>query len=106
MFDCFFWWKNDLTTSEDNQVDAVTSSYGLSQLICEPTHILLNSPWCIDLIFINQNKLIMDSRVHAPLHPNCHHQIAYVKLNLYERLVWKYKKKLTHSSNIQLGQTT
>ena len=92
MFDCFFWWKNDLTTSEGNQVDAVTSSYGLSQLICEPTHILLNSSSCIDLIFINQNKLIMDSRVHASLHPNCHHQIAYVKLNLYERLVWKYKK--------------
>ena len=27
------WWKNDLTTSEGNQVDAITSSYGLSQLI-------------------------------------------------------------------------
>ena len=33
------WWKNDLTTSEGNQVYAITSSYGLSQLICEPTHI-------------------------------------------------------------------
>ena len=32
------WWKNDLTTSEGNQVDAITSSYGLSQLICEPTY--------------------------------------------------------------------
>ena len=87
-------WKNDLTTSEGNQVDAITSSYGFSQLIGEPTHILPNWSSCIDLIFINQNNLIMDSVVHASLHPNCHHQIVYAKLNskieyppLYERLV-------------------
>ena len=91
----FSWWKNDLTTIEGNQVDAITSSYGLSQLICEPTHILQNSSSCIDLIFINQNNFIMDSGVHASLHPNCHHQIVYAKLNLkiehpplYERFVW------------------
>ena len=92
-------WKNDLTTSEGNQVDAITSSYDLSQLICEPTHILPNWSSCIDLIFINQNNLIMDSVVHASLHPNCHHQIVYAKLNskieyplLYERLVLNYLK--------------
>ena len=92
-------WKNDLTTSEGNQVDAITSSYDLSQLICEPTHILPNWSSCIDLIFINQNNLIMDSVIHASLHPNCHHQIVYAKLNskieyppLYERLVLNYLK--------------
>ena len=92
-------WKNDLTTSEGNQVDAITSSYDLSQLICEPTHILPNWSSCIDLIFINQNNLIMDSVVHASLHPNCHHQIVYAKLNskieyppLYERLILNYLK--------------
>ena len=76
------WWKNDLTTSEGKQVNAITSSYGLSQLICEPTHILSNSLPCTDLIFINQNNFVMDSGVHASLHPNCHHQIVYAKLNL------------------------
>ena len=88
------WWKNDLTVSEGNQVDAVTLSYGLSQLICEPTHILLNSSSSTDLIFINQNNFIMDSGVHASLHPNCHYQIVYSKLKLkidypplYERFV-------------------
>ena len=35
-------WKNDLTRNEGTQVDAITSSYGLSQLIHEPTHILPN----------------------------------------------------------------
>ena len=50
----------------------------------------------------------MDSGVHASLHPNCHHQIVYAKLNLkieypplYERLVWDYKK-----TNIQLLNRT
>ena len=56
-------------------------SYILSQLTCEPTHIWPNSSSCIDLIFINQNDFIMDSGVHASLHPNCPHQIVYAKLN-------------------------
>ena len=76
------WWKNDVRTSEGNQVDALTSSYGLSQLICEPTHILSNSSSFIDLIFINKNNLIIDSGVHASLHPNCHYLIVYAKLNV------------------------
>ena len=96
------WWENDLTTSEGNQVDAITSSFGLSQLVCEPTHILPNSFSCIHLIFINQSNFITDSGVHASLHPNCPHQIIYAKLNLkieypqlYERLVWDYNKTNT-----------
>ena len=102
------YWKDDLTTSEGNQVHAITSSYGLSQIICEPTHILPNLSSCIDLIFINQNNFIMDSGVHTSLPPNSHHQIGYAKLNLkteypplYERLVWDYKKtKLTLNCSI------
>ena len=76
------WWKNDLTTSEGNRIDAITSSYGLSQFICEPTHVLPDLSSCIDLIFINQNNFIMDSDAHPSLHPTCHHQIVYAKLNL------------------------
>ena len=45
------WWKNDLTTNEGNQVNSITSSYDLNQLICEPTHILPSSSSCIDQIF-------------------------------------------------------
>ena len=70
------WWKHDLTTNEGSQVDAITSIYGLTQLIREPTHILPNSSPCIDLIFINQINFTIDSGVHASLHPNCYHQIA------------------------------
>ena len=47
------WSKNDQTKSEGSQVSAITSSFGLSQLIREPTYILPNSCSSTDLIFIS-----------------------------------------------------
>ena len=92
------WWKNDLSTSEGIQVDSLTTSYGLSQIISDPTHILPNSSSCIDLIFTNQPNLVTENGVYPSLHPKCHHQIVFAKLNLnveypplYERLIWDYK---------------
>ena len=92
------WWKNDLSTSEGTQVDSLTTSYGLSQIISDPTHILPNSSSCIDLIFTNQPNLVTESGAHPSLHPKCHQQIVFAKLNLkveypplYERLIWDYK---------------
>ena len=48
----------------------------------------------------------MECSIHSSLHPNCHHQIVYAKLNLkieypplYERLVWDYKKTNTQLLN-------
>ena len=42
---------------------------------------------------------MMESSVHASLHPNCHHQIVFAKINLkicypppYEREIWHYDK--------------
>ena len=81
------WWKNDLSTSEGTQVDSLTTSYGLSQIIFDPTHILPNSSSCIDLIFINQANLVTESGVHSFLHPK-------FTIKLYsqnERLIWDYK---------------
>ena len=41
----------------------------------------------------------MESGVHSSLHPNCHHQIVFAKINLkiyypppYERDIWHYEK--------------
>ena len=91
-------WKNDLSTSEGTQVDSPTTSYGLISIISDPTYILPNSSSCIDLIFTNQPNLVTESGVHPPLHPKCHHQIVFAKLNLkvecpplYQRLIWDYK---------------
>ena len=86
-------------------IDAVTSNYGLHQLIQEPTHILNSSSSCIDLIFTSQPNLVMESGVYSSLHPSCHHQIIFAKFNLsilypphYERTVWFYEKQTLNLS--------
>ena len=73
--------------------------FGLQQLINEPTHLTANSSSCIDLIFISHPNLVMESGVNSSLHPNCHHQIVFAKLNLkicypspYEHEIWHYEK--------------
>ena len=71
------WWKNDCLTREGNEIESLTYSYGLTQLITDPTHILQNSFSCIDLIFTNQPNFVIDNGVHPSLHPNCCHQIAF-----------------------------
>ena len=51
-------------------------------MIMEPTHIPKNSFSCTDLlVFTTQPNFIVDSGNHPLLHPNCHHQIIYVKVN-------------------------
>ena len=93
------WFKGDKTTYEGSKIDGITSTFGLQQIINEPTHIIGDSSSCIDLIFISQPNLVMESGVHSSLHPNCHHLITYAKFNLkiyypppYEREIWHYEK--------------
>ena len=38
---------------------SVTETYGLQEIISEPTHILLHPLSCTDLIFTNQPKLLL-----------------------------------------------
>ena len=68
-------------------------------MINEPTYLTSNSSSCIDLMFTSQPNLVMESGVHSSLHPNCHHQIVFAKINLkiyypppYERQIWHYEK--------------
>ena len=75
----------------------MTSSYGLTQIISDSTHILPNSSSCIDLLFTNQPNMITSSGVLPSIHPNCHHQIIYANINFkivylppYDRFVWYY----------------
>ena len=100
------WWKNDLSTTEGTQVDSLTTSYGLSQIISDPTYILPNSSSCIDLIFTNQLNVVTESGVYPSLHPKCYHQIVLAKLSLtveysplYERLTWLKKNSDISSIN-------
>ena len=92
------WCANDQTSFEGNKIEHITSQFGLSQIINEPTHILDSSSSCIDLIFTSHPNLVIESGVHPSLHQNCHHQIIYAKFNLqifypppYCREIWHYQ---------------
>ena len=50
-----------------NTNNAVTSSYGLQQLISQPKHLLANSSSCTEPIFTDQLSLIVDSGTHLHL---------------------------------------
>ena len=87
-----------MTTTEGTKIDSVTTSYGFSQNIFNPSHILPHSYSGIDLIFTNQPNLVIGSEVHPSLYLICHNQIVFAKLNLkieypplYEHLIWDYK---------------
>ena len=93
------WNSDDRDTPEGVQIEALTSSYRLTQILSEPTHILLNSSSCIDLLFTNQPNMVSESGVYPSLHTNCHHQIIYAKINFkifypppYERQIWHYDR--------------
>ena len=105
------WWNKDITSNEGSQIDSLATTYGLQQLISDPTHILPNSSTCIDLIFTDQPNLVVDSGVHPSLHTNCHHQITFCKFNLiieyppaYQRLVWDCKRANINSIKQALYQ--
>ena len=66
------------------------------------------------MIFLTSNlkqpNIIINSGVHPSLHPNCHHQIVYSKINLlieypppYERIVWDYKKANVAHLNLAIS---
>ena len=76
------WYKNDINSYEGLKTDAITSQFGLQQVINEPTYLTSYSSSCIDLIFISQQNLVMESGVHSSLLPSCHHQIVFAKFNL------------------------
>ena len=93
------WSEGDRSTIKGSQIDFLTSQFGLSQMMKEPTHILGNSSSCIDLIFTTQPNMVLESGVHHSLHQNCHHQIIFAKINLkvyyptpYERTIFHYSQ--------------
>ena len=96
-------WNNDLTASEGSHFVAITSSYGLSQLICGPKNILPSSCSYVDLIFMNQSNSIIGSGVHVSLYPNCHQQMVYAKLNLRIECTPQPRNPRPHCMNSYFG---
>ena len=95
------WYKSDINFYEGLKIDTITFQFGLQQIINEPTYLNSNSSSCIDLIFTSQTNLVMKSGIHSSLHPNCHHQIIFAKINLkiyypppYECEIWHNEKQM------------
>ena len=57
-------------------------SYGLKQLISEPTHLPSTSVSCIDLIFTNHPNMFMNSGDFPLPYGNCHHQLVFAEIDL------------------------
>ena len=78
------------------KVENLLSQFSLLQVINKPTHISQNFNSCIDLLFANQQNLIIDSGVHPTLHCSRHHQIIYVKFNLKIFSSPPYERHVSH----------
>ena len=61
------WWENDIDNEESKIFEPFTSDLGKHQLISEPTHIMGDSKFCIDVIFTGQPNLFLGSGVHPSL---------------------------------------
>ena len=94
------WCSKDSTSFEGITIENVRSQFGPSQIITEAAHIL---DCCfIDLVFITQGNLVVESGVHPSLHPHFQHQTVFAKFNLlidypppYPRETWHYKQANT-----------
>ena len=64
------WYKHDTITYEGSKVDAITSKFGLKQLIQESTHILTDLTSSIDPISTSKPNLVMGSGFYSPHHQN------------------------------------
>ena len=76
------WYSHDKMSFKGSTIESITSQFGLHQLINEPRHLLQNSSSCINLIFTSQSNIVVESGAHPSLHPNCHRQIIFAKVNL------------------------
>ena len=91
------WWADGDENAEGIELNELTDSLDLSQLVDKPTHFLENSESCIDLIFTDQPNLLLNSGTHPSLFESCHHDIIHGSVNLnipspppFKRRVWKY----------------
>ena len=86
-----------ITSYDGNKIDDITSQFGMQQLINEPTHIFRALSSCIDLIFVSQPNIVMESGAHFSLDQKCHHKIISVKLHLKIDYPPPYKLDIWHN---------
>ena len=64
------------------EIQSKMNKFESHQEIKELTHMLDNSLSCIDLIFMSQPRLIIESEAHSFFYLDCQHHIIFSKFNL------------------------
>ena len=59
------WWSSDIDPLEGSRLFSLSALNGFHQIISESTCVQRNSSSCIDLIFIDQPRLVVNNRVYA-----------------------------------------
>ena len=72
----------------------------LQQSINEPTYILGNFSFFIDLIFTSHLFLLIEYVLHPSLYSNYHHQITYVKFNLKIHCLCPYEREIENYQTV------
>ena len=92
---CPTWWKNDITTTPDQEIDSLTSLSGYAQIIDKSTYVVNNSMSCVDLIFCTNKNITLNHEVDVTIFKKYHYKIICGKINIrvplpsvYIREVW------------------
>ena len=85
--------ESDKTSHEGSNLDILTYSHGLHQLINEPIRLPDPSSSCIDLTFTSLPNLAMECGFQPSLHPNCYYQLVMVKFDLSINYLPPYEKQ-------------
>ena len=89
------WWTGDRDDECGNTLSNLLNENNLHQLVKQPTYLTSqNRSSCIDLVISDQPNLFLDCDIHPSLHPTCHHQINYCKVNIANPLPKPYKRRL------------
>ena len=93
------WFNRDTTDNFGTRTQGIFDEHNLTQLVNQPTYITDNCRTCIDLVVTDHPDLVLNCEIHPSLHPNCHHQINFVKINIhcpppppFPRRVWHYNR--------------
>ena len=67
------WCPSDKDSKSGQDIDTFTTTFGYTQMIGEPVHIMNDKSSCIDLLFTTNSKLLYD--VEQTIYNKCHHNI-------------------------------
>ena len=97
------WWNENIKPNEGSQIDSLTTTYDLQQLISDSTHILSNSSTCTEFCEISKNTFSLE-HLRTTASAYCKFSLINEYPSPYQRLVWDCKKANINSIKQALYQ--